>query len=81
MKVAFKAISMAALLGALFFNPLYADDNAEAFLKLDANGDGFITDREALVHSQLPDVFEEADENGDGKLDMEEFAKLEITDE
>ena len=81
MKVSSRVISMAALLGVLFLNPLYADDNAEAFSKLDADGDGFITDREALVHSELPDVFEEADENGDGKLDMEEFAKLEITDE
>ena len=81
MKVCFSAVPMAALLGALLANPVFANDDAKAFKKLDINNDGFITDTEALAHEELPEVFEEADENGDGKLDMDEFAKLEITDE
>lgn len=81
MKVSFSAVSMATLLGALYVLPLSADDNTEAFLKLDINNDGFITEYEALAHAQLPYVFEEGDENGDGRIDLLEFARLEITDE
>jgi Ca2+-binding EF-hand superfamily protein len=81
MKIPFNAISMATLLGALLALPVSADDNTEAFKKLDVNGDGFITETEALAHAELPDVFGEADENGDNQLDLNEFAVLEITDE
>jgi len=81
MKLAFNVISMAALLGALLISPVSADDNAEAFKKLDTNGDGFISEYEALEHSSLPEVFEESDENGDGQLDVIEFAKLEIIED
>lgn len=81
MKVLFSVISMATLLGALLVSPASADDNSEAFMKLDINHDGFITEMEALAHARLPDAFAEGDENGDGQLDMAEFGRLEITDE
>jgi len=81
MKISRTVISMAALLGALLIQPLPADDNISAFSKLDVDRDGFITETEALAHAELPDAFAEGDENNDGRLDMDEFAKLEITDE
>jgi len=81
MKTAFNVISMAALLVALSMQPLTADDNTEAFRKLDVNGDGFISEYEALAHSQLPEAFTEGDENNDGQIDLLEFVKLEILED
>jgi len=81
MKVPVHAISMATLLTALLGLPASADENTDAFMKLDVDHDGYITVHESLANSQLNDVFEEADLNGDGMLDMAEFTKLEITDE
>ena len=81
MKVSFTVISMAALLCALPVSPVFADDNSEMFKKLDVNGDGFITETEALAHPELPGAFEESDEDGDGRLDMAEFAELEILED
>ena len=81
MKVSFRVISMAALLCALPFPPVFADDNAEMFKKLDVNGDGFISETEALAHPELPDSFADGDEDGDGRLDLAEFAVLEIADD
>ena len=81
MKFAFNVISMTALLAALLVSPLSAEDNTEAFKKLDTNGDGFISEYEALEHADLPEVFEESDENSDGQLDSIEFSKLEIIED
>ncbi len=81
MKVSFSVISMATLLCALLTPAVSADDNTEAFNKLDVDGDGFVTSQEALAHDKLPDAFDDGDENGDGLLDLIEFIKLEITDE
>ena len=81
MKVFPGVISMAVLLSALLVSPAFADDNSEAFKKLDVNGDGYITEAEALAHPELPDSFADGDEDGDGRLDMTEFAELEIADD
>lgn len=70
-----------ALLG-LFSAQSFADDDVEKiFLELDANGDGYITLDEAEAHEDLPDNFEDADNNEDGRLDRDEFMKAEISDE
>ena len=81
MKPSLNIISMAALFAALVIPPVLADDNAAAFKKLDADGDGFISEYEALSHDQVADAFTDADENNDGQLDMTEFAALEINDD
>ena len=81
MKVLISVISMATLLGALQIQPAYADGNSEAFRKLDVNNDGFISEYEALAHDALPDDFEEGDENSDGQIDLDEFLRLEISDD
>ena len=81
MKVSIRVISMAALLCALPVSPAFADDSGEMFKKLDVDGDGFITETEALAHPELPDSFADGDEDGDGRLDMIEFAQLEISDD
>ena len=81
MKGPFSVISAATLLASLLTQPVFGDDNAEAFSKLDINGDGFITEQEALAHAGLIEVFGDGDENSDGRLDMDEFSVLEITDE
>ncbi|MGD2172826.1 MAG: hypothetical protein PVI79_09810 [Gammaproteobacteria bacterium] len=81
MKVLTSAVSVAALLGALQIQPVCADDNRETFRKLDIDNDGFISEYEALAHDALPDDFEEGDENSDGLIDLDEFLKLEISDD
>jgi Ca2+-binding EF-hand superfamily protein len=81
MKVFSPVIPMAALVGALISAPAFADDNTEAFQKLDLDNDGYISEHEALAHSELPEAFEDADENSDGRLDLAEFNKLEILED
>lgn len=81
MKVFVYVISMTTLLGALLVHPVSADGNTRAFNKLDVNGDGYISEYEALAHALLPDSFEEGDENSDGRIDLAEFVKLEISEE
>ena len=81
MKVSLSVISVTTLLGALSIPPVIADDNTEAFGKLDVNGDGYITEYEALAHTFLPDAFEDGDENSDGLIDLAEFVKLDILED
>ena len=81
MKVLSNVIPMATLLAALSIHPAFADDNTQEFQKLDVNGDGFISEYEALAHSELPEAFAEGDENNDGLLDMAEFLILEFSDD
>lgn len=70
----------AALLGAVFTQSVGATA-AETFKQLDTDGDGMLTVEEADPNPDLVEAFEDGDENGDGKLDMAEFEKLEISDE
>ena len=81
MKTAFHVIPVASLLGALLIGPVSADDNSKMFQQLDVDGDGYISEYEALAHDQLPDAFAEGDENNDGRIDMIEFLKLEILED
>ncbi|HVS26807.1 MAG TPA: BON domain-containing protein [Burkholderiales bacterium] len=67
--------------------PAFADDelaqinpNTEAFFKkYDANHDGFLTRRELKGRRDLLRVFDEADADHDGKLDLDEYAAAEVT--
>jgi Ca2+-binding EF-hand superfamily protein len=81
MNVSLNVISMTALLGALLIHPVSADDSAKMFNKLDANGDGYISEYEALEHDELTAAFSEGDQNSDGLLNMAEFVDLEITED
>ena len=81
MKPPRSSVSVATLLGALLMPVASANDSTEVFHKLDANSDGFISREEARAHPELPDAFDDGDENDDGRLDMSEFSKLEITED
>ena len=81
MKVSSSIIPVTALFAALSITPAIADDNTEAFQKLDVNGDGYVSEYEALAHAFLPDAFEDGDSNSDGLLDLAEFIKLEILED
>jgi Ca2+-binding EF-hand superfamily protein len=67
------------LLAALFTQTAAA--SPEAFNKLDVDGDGFISMQEIEEDPDLAEVFEDGDDNEDGKLDMVEFEKLEAADD
>ncbi len=45
----------------------------ETFKKLDADGDGFVSAREAVIGMIATEVFIAADRDRDGKLDTEEY--------
>ena len=81
MKRSLGVAAIFALSTALSMQSVGAGDRAEIFTKLDANADGFISVQEAEAHDDLPDAFADGDMNDDGRLDSEEFAKLEIDDE
>lgn len=46
------------------------------FTALDADKDGFISKEEAQKEVNLDAVFDHADANGDGKLDLQEYAAV-----
>ena len=50
------------------------DDNAAEFARLDANKDGFIDKKEAVLEPRLVTNFDAADTNKDGKIDKKEWA-------
>ena len=74
-------VVLMAVLAGLSVQTVFADEKAKLFQKLDTNGDGVITMDEAEALADLPDSFADGDDDNDGKLTPEEFAKLEVTDE
>ncbi len=54
-------------------------DSGAAFKQLDADKDGFVNKAEAERMKGLVAVFDTADENKDGKLDVAEFSKATAT--
>ncbi len=67
-----------AMAGAQFWAEGQAQSQASAwFRKLDRNRDGYLQREEVSRLRGIPEVFDEADANGDGKLDPEEFVRAE----
>ena len=54
--------------------PISASVNSK-FQQLDTNGDGYISREEAVQMKGLPEAFDKADLNKDGRLDRAEFAE------
>lgn len=54
-------------------------DAGAAFKQLDADKDGFVSKAEAERMKGLVAVFDTADDNKDGKLDVAEFSKATAT--
>lgn len=65
---------------ALFSTPLFADDTSQAqqFIKLDKNNDGFISIAEAKGHQDILKNWRNIDKNTNGKLELSEFNAFEI---
>lgn len=61
-----------ALAGTLALPP----ELESRFARIDANGDGFISDYEAWADQRVEQRFTLADRNQDGKLDRAEFQEL-----
>lgn len=57
--------------------PAVAGDPGAWFRKLDRNRDGYLDRKELAGQRGVLAVFDQADENGDGKLDPEEFIRAE----
>lgn len=57
--------------------PASAGDPTAWFRKLDRNRDGFLDRKELGGQRRVLAVFEQADENGDGRLDPAEFVRAE----
>ncbi len=81
----FNAARSAALVAAAAMPPAFSAVAAELsamdrvvmeamFSKADTNDDGQLTRSEALRWGVLPERFDVLDSNGDGVLDLEEFA-------
>jgi len=51
-------------------------DRPEAFRKLDADGDGWISRQEATAHPEVAASFDAADRDGDGRLSFAEFETI-----
>jgi len=52
------------------------DDDAAEFVRLDANKDGFLDKKEAILEPRLLANFDAADTNKDGKVDKKEWAEF-----
>lgn len=70
------AVSIAAATLAGADEPLPPLDRPEAFRKLDADRDGFVSRREAAAQPEVAANFDRADRNRDGRLDLEEFKSV-----
>ena len=53
-------------------------ERSDAFRKLDADKDGFLSRREAAAQPEVAANFDEADRNHDGKLGPEEFETVPV---
>jgi EF hand len=51
-------------------------DRPEAFRKLDTDGDGWISRKEAAAHPEVAAGFDKADRDRDGRLSLAEFATI-----
>lgn len=49
---------------------------ADAFKRFDANRDGYIDQAEAAASAELNRLFDSADHNKDGKLNVAEFSEI-----
>ena len=78
-----KSTLLVAAVSVLALQAASATAGQEAFQTLDSNGDGFVTleEAEASANDDLIDSFGDGDENNNGKLNPEEFEKMEVTDE
>lgn len=47
-----------------------------AFMKMDKDGDGYVTVGEAIANEMSSESFSAADKNLDGKLDPDEYAAI-----
>lgn len=84
MKTKFAAFAVATVIAFMSVSPVFAasDEDATAMFKeLDTDGSGTISMDEAEAHPNLAGSFAEGDANEDGQLDMEEFQKMEVSDE
>lgn len=55
-----------------------SEEQQELLTQLDTNGDGVISEQEALRHPQLAERFRQLDRNGDQILEKAEFARFEV---
>ncbi len=81
MKTLYSLITTAAFCTAMFAQTAGANPAVELFKKLDADGNGVLTPREAEANADIAENFEDSDDNNDGKLDMAEFQAMDVTDE
>jgi|GEM_PF-4983602 len=66
---------MICLLGSAWARSPDGEDRPR-FDKLDSNGDGYISEREAGTRRGLPELIPYYDRDGDGRLDRSEFQRM-----
>ena len=67
------ALVLAAAMPAWAGEDLAPQDRPEAFRKLDTDGDGWISRKEAAAHPEVAANFDKADRDRDGRLSLVEF--------
>ena len=77
-------VAAAANNGGLHATPAHARRVSDTpmlsaeFARLDADGDGYISRKEALKDPEVVRTFRRADADRDGRLDMDEFATAQL---
>jgi Ca2+-binding EF-hand superfamily protein len=82
-----KSVAFLALLAAVLLAPMPATAQApldtkerlDAFRKLDANEDGWISRTEAAARREVAAAFPGADKNRDGRLSFAEFETIPLS--